>query len=77
MGYKNEQVDDLFIKAANAASSAERAKLFSDVQKLLVEDMPVGWLIEMAFPTIHDKRLQNAVVLGTGVHAPYGDVKFA
>jgi peptide/nickel transport system substrate-binding protein len=70
-------VDELFVKAANAAAASERQALFSEIQKLLVEDMPVGWLVEMAFPTIHDKRLQNAVVLGTGVHAPYGDVRFA
>jgi peptide/nickel transport system substrate-binding protein len=76
MGYQNPVVDALFDKAGRATDAAERRAAFSEIQKLLVEDVPIGWLIELSFPTFHDRRLTNVVTLGTGVHAPYDDVSF-
>ena len=36
-----------------------RQQAFSEVQKILVEDVPLLWLMEMSFPTIYDKKLNN------------------
>jgi peptide/nickel transport system substrate-binding protein len=76
-GYSNPEVDRLFEAARNAVSADDRRRLFSDVQKKLVEDVPLVWLMELVFPTIHDRRLRNVITTGTGVHAPYDDVFFA
>ncbi len=73
-GYRNPEVDALFTQARNAATAPERQEAFFAVQKLLLQDMPQIWLMEMAFPTIHDKKVQNLLTLGTGVHAPFDDV---
>ena len=76
-GYKNPKVDELFTSARNEGDPKDRQKAFSAVQKLLVEEIPQVWLMEMAFPTIMDKKLHNIIQLGTGVHACFDDVFIA
>ena len=73
-GYKNERVDALFAEARQGADPAARQKAFSEVQKLLVAEIPQIWLMEMSFPTLTDKKLHNVIQLGTGVHASFDDV---
>jgi peptide/nickel transport system substrate-binding protein len=73
-GYRNPKVDELFATARNASDPAVRQQEFSEVQKVLVSDIPQIWLMEMAFPTIMDKKLHNVIQLGTGVHACFDDV---
>jgi peptide/nickel transport system substrate-binding protein len=73
-GYVNPEVDKLFTTARNAADPAERQTAFFAVQKLLVEQIPQIWVLEMSFPTIHDKKIHELITLGTGVHAPFDDV---
>jgi peptide/nickel transport system substrate-binding protein len=75
-GYSNPKVDDLFRTARESPSSAARAAAFTEVQKVLVDDMPLIWLMELSFPTIHEKRLKNVVQTATGIHAGFGDVSF-
>ena len=76
-GYANPQVDDLFARARTESDPAARQQAFTEVQRLLVQDMPQIWLLEMAFPTISDKRLRNHIQTGTGVHASFDDVFLA
>ncbi|CAH0206502.1 ABC transporter substrate-binding protein [Roseomonas sp. CECT 9278] len=76
-GYANPQVDALFQTARTSAAAADRQRAFSEVQKILVEEVPQIWLTELAFPTIHDRRLNNVITSGVGVHAPFDDVFLA
>ena len=76
-GYVNPEVDRLFTEARNAALPADRQTAFSAVQKLLVAEIPQIWLLELAFPTIHDTKVRDLITLGTGVHAPFDDVSIA
>ncbi|MXP61793.1 ABC transporter substrate-binding protein [Roseomonas sp. M0104] len=76
-GYANPKVDELFGQARDAADPKQRQEAFSTVQKILVDDVPLVWLLEMAFPTIHDKKLRNVITSGTGVHACFDDVFLA
>jgi peptide/nickel transport system substrate-binding protein len=76
-GYSNPQVDELFLKARTGATVADRQAAFTDVQKILVNDVPQLWLMEMAFPTIHDKKVNNVITNGLGVHDNFDDVFIA
>lgn len=76
-GYSNPAVDALFATARSAAAAADRQRAFSEVTRLLVEDVPQIWLMEMAFPTIHDRRLRNVITTGLGVHTSFDDVFLA
>jgi peptide/nickel transport system substrate-binding protein len=75
-GYANPKVDELFAQARTAADPADRRRAFDAVQELLVEQIPQIWLMELAFPTIYDKRLRNIVEYGTGVQSNFDDVYF-
>jgi peptide/nickel transport system substrate-binding protein len=76
-GYKNPKVDELFAAGRNDADPKARQADFTEVQKILVADMPQVWLLEMSFPNIYDKKLHNVIELSTGVHACFDDVFFA
>jgi peptide/nickel transport system substrate-binding protein len=54
-----------------------RKQAFYELQKILIEDVPVVWLMEMVWPTIYDKKVHNLVELGTGIHASFDDVFLA
>jgi peptide/nickel transport system substrate-binding protein len=75
-GYSNPEVDRLFEEAATATSDDKRQELYSAVQKILVEDVPVVWLIEQDYPNFIDKRLKNVITTAIGVHETFGAVQF-
>jgi peptide/nickel transport system substrate-binding protein len=76
-GYSNPEVDRLFEEAATSVDEAKRQELYSKVQKILVEDVPVVWMFEQAYPTFIDKRLKNVTATAIGVHETFGSVSFA
>ena len=73
-GYVNPEVDKLFAEARKAPLPADRQKAFFAVQELLVQQIPQIWLLEMSFPTIHEKKVHDLLLFGTGVHACFDDV---
>ena len=76
-GYSNPRVDDLFAKAAVAVKDEERTAYYAEVQKILVEDVPHAWLIEIKFPTIYNKRVRNLVTTAIGVNETFESVYIA
>jgi len=76
IGYANPEVDKLADEAAAEVDPAKRQALYSRMQQILVEDSPIAWLVEMEFPTIYDKRLQNVVTTGIGIHESFDSVYF-
>ncbi len=77
MGYENEEVDRLFEEAAREIDPERRQELYTEVQQILVEEVPVGWLIELEFPTIYDVRFENLVTTAIGTNETYDDVYIA
>jgi peptide/nickel transport system substrate-binding protein len=74
-GYSNPNVDRLAEEAAGEMNVAKRQALFSEMQKILVEDSPMAWLVELEFPTTHAKRLTNVVTTGLGVIDSFDSVR--
>ena len=77
VGYVNPKVDELFDKASAAIDEGERQRLYSEVQRLLVEDVPIGWLLELSFPTLHRKKFRNVVTTALGVTADFEETWIA
>jgi peptide/nickel transport system substrate-binding protein len=75
-GYSNPEVDRLFEEAAVATSDDKRQELYSQVQRILVEDVPVVWTFEQDYPNFIDKRLKNVLSTAIGVHETFGSVSF-
>lgn len=76
-GYSNPEVDDLFDRAAVQTSDEERAAIYSKVQKILTDELPVLWMTEQQFPTIHDARLENLIDTAIGVNGTFGRARWA
>ncbi|MDB5081952.1 MAG: hypothetical protein JWP00_3876 [Chloroflexi bacterium] len=45
-GYKNPQVDKLLDQAITVTDRAERAKIYAEMQKIIVDDVPYFWLVD-------------------------------
>ncbi len=65
-GYSNPKVDDLFAKAAVATKEADRKSLYSEAQKIVVDEVPVAWMVELVWPSFVNKRLHNVITNGLG-----------
>ncbi len=76
-GFADARVDALFETARDAADLETRRRAIGEVQHALVEAMPALWLLEPAFPTIHDRRLLDPLAGATGIHASFDEVGFA
>lgn len=76
-GYANEEADRLFAAAASAPTEEERQGLYTQVQQLLAEDLPVLWLLEMDYPTIHRCNIQNFPSTAIGLNDAFRDVWIA
>ena len=67
-GYENPEVDEMFAEAAVAASAEERQEIYTKIQKQLVDDVPVAWLLEIEFPTIYRCNVKDLVTTAIGVN---------
>ena len=72
-GYANEEVDRLFAEAAVAFPDENRQSLYTEVQQVLVEDVPVAWLLEIEFPTIYRCDVKGLVDTAIGVNDGFVD----
>lgn len=72
-GYSNPAVDALFAEGANAFPDPKRRELYTKVQKTLVEDVPVAWLLELEFPTITRCKVKDLVTTAIGVNDGFRD----
>ena len=57
--YRSEVVDRLMDDATRAVDRAQRAALYHQAQRQMVEDSPGAWLCEVQYVTIFNKRLQD------------------
>ena len=64
----------MFEEAAVALDEAKRQELYSKVQQILVEEVPVAWTLELEYPIIYDKAFKNIVTTGIGSHETFGTV---
>jgi peptide/nickel transport system substrate-binding protein len=71
--YRNPKVDELFDQAATAPTDEERQRLYTEVQKILAEDVPLAWIDDTNYSTFLDKRVHDAITTGLGAVDTYAD----
>lgn len=59
-GYRNPQVDELFIRASSATDQNERARLYFEAQEILVSELPYFWLYEPRSNAAYHADLRGA-----------------
>ncbi|WPB55146.1 ABC transporter substrate-binding protein [Xylophilus sp. GOD-11R] len=67
-GFSDPKIDALFEQGQKETDPAKRQAAYHDVQKLLVEQMPVAWLHELNFPTLYRSRIHNPINSATGLN---------
>ena len=70
-GYSNEKVDALFAKGASTIAPPERQAIYSEIQKQLVEDAPMAWLVEPQQYVLISKQYTDVIVSAVGVVESY------
>jgi peptide/nickel transport system substrate-binding protein len=72
-GYSNPEVDKLFAEAAVASPDSKRQELYDQAQKILIDDVPVAWQLELEFPTITRCKVKDLVTTAIGVNDGFRD----
>jgi peptide/nickel transport system substrate-binding protein len=63
----NKDVDAALIAAAKEVDPARRQQLYSQAYGQVAKDAPTAWLVELAFPTITNKKVKNVTTSAIGV----------
>jgi peptide/nickel transport system substrate-binding protein len=72
--YSNPRVDELFDAAAKSNDRNERQRLYTEVQQILAEDVPVAWLLEMEYAISINRQMHDVVTTGLGVNESFDRV---
>jgi peptide/nickel transport system substrate-binding protein len=72
-GYTNPEIDQLFADGAVAFPDSKREEIYAKAQKILTDDVPVAWLLELQFPTITRCNVKNLVTTAIGVNDGFRD----
>lgn len=76
-GYANTEIDELFANGAAATSDFGREEIYHKAQKILAEDVPVAWMLELQFPTVYRCKIQDLVTTGIGLNDGFRDAWIA
>lgn len=76
-GYENPAVDELCAKGARSTDPAERRKIYSELQKIISNDVPVVWSHQMSYPTVYRTKVKNLITSGLGLNESFADVWIA
>ena len=75
MGYQNKRVDELFAEGSATVDEAARKKAYDEVQDILLDEVPVVWLIEMLEPTFHNRRVKDVITGSIGTYDSFNRVR--
>ncbi len=67
-GYENPELDAKWAAAATMVKPEDRAKAYAEIQKEIVDDVPVAWMQELEFPTIYRCNVEDLVTTGIGIN---------
>ncbi len=73
-GYVNPEVDRLFEAAPLLQSADARQRMYTEVQRILADDVATGNLIEMQFATVYRNNIHNLVTTGIGLNETFDNV---
>jgi peptide/nickel transport system substrate-binding protein len=72
-GYSNPEIDQLFADGATAYPDSKREEIYVKAQKILTDDVPVAWQLELQFPTITRCNVKNLITTAIGVNDGFRD----
>lgn len=76
-GYSNPDVDRWFDEAGAALETDKRAQLYAQIQRKLVDDVAMIWLLEVEQLTLSSKRVRNVITSAFGPRGPWDELYLA
>ena len=73
-GYANPKVDEMLDLGGRELDVAKRKALYSEVQKMLADELPVYWSHTVPYHTIHNKRIGNPPRTIWGTSSPLDEI---
>ena len=73
-GYNNPEMDKLLEDGQVENDPAKRRKIYEDMQRLVMTDLPNMGLVYIQWFTIHDKKVKNLNTTGLGPMESFADV---
>ena len=58
---------------ARETDPEKRKAIYLQAQKILLDEVPVAWLLELNFPTLYRTKLSNIVSSGIGLNDSLGN----
>jgi len=74
MGYRNPEVDRLCDEAKKELNLEKRKKIYHRVQEILMDELPVIWLIDIEIPTLYNKDFDGIPMDVWGILNPLDTV---
>ncbi|MGH7266127.1 MAG: ABC transporter substrate-binding protein [Candidatus Rokuibacteriota bacterium] len=74
MGYRNARVDELFQQAALETDPEKRRRAFAEVQQILRDELPVIFLMEIAYVHLWNKRVHDLIRNGISMYSSWDSV---
>ena len=74
MDYRNPRVDELFKLAAVETSVEARRKQLAEVQQILQRELPVIFVMEMAYTHLWNRRVQGLITNGISMYSSWDQV---
>lgn len=65
MNYRNPRIDELYAQALTETDAAKRHKMFDQIQVILQDDLPVIFLVELAYTNVWNRRVHG--LIGNGI----------
>ena len=69
--YSNPEVDDLAHLGAEEIDPKKRSEIYTKIQQILAEDLPVIPLVEMEFTTVYLDKVKNTIVSPLGAYSSF------
>ncbi len=76
-GWSSPRTDQLMDKAAVEPDATKRAALYKELQKLLVEEAPIAWILENKFPTVYNNKFADVIAGPLGILETLDQVRLA
>lgn len=74
MGYVNPRIDQLFAESGVEIDLAKRKAQYAEIQKILREELPVIFLIEIAYSHLWNKRVHGLITNGISMYSNWDGV---
>ena len=72
--YCNPELDDLFAQAERELDPIKRKALYSQIQTIITDDLPIVYINVIPFHTVYNAGLGNPPLTIWGIHAPFDEV---